>query len=74
MKLIDNAREVLAKAWSVRLATLATLFALIDLVNQLLPFVSPFVPSETFSALAAICGALAVLARFIRQQNLKGEP
>lgn len=64
---IDNAREVLLKAWSVRLAAATTLFSLFELANEILPFVSTFVPSKTFAALAAICGIGTLVTRFLKQ-------
>lgn len=70
MTLIDNAREVLLKAWSVRLAALATVFSLLDLLNQLLPFLTGVLPDKTLTAAAAVCGAATVVARFLKQQNM----
>ena len=70
MTLIDNAREVLLKAWSVRLAALSALFSALDLLNQLLPFLSGALPSKTLTVAAAVCGAAAVVARFLKQQNM----
>lgn len=70
MTLIDNAREVWLKAWSWRFAALATVFSLLDLLNQLLPFLSGALPDKTLTVAAAVCGAAAVLARFLKQQNM----
>ena len=67
MKLIDNAKQVLLRAWSVRLAAATTLFSLLELMNEVLPFISPLVPDKMFTALAALCGAGAVVVRFIKQ-------
>lgn len=73
MALIDNAREVLLKAWSVRLAAATTLFSLFELANEILPFTGPFVPSKTFTVLASICGIGTLVTRFIKQ-NLGAKP
>lgn len=70
MQLIDNAREVLLKAWSWRFAALATVFSLLDLLNQLLPFLTSALPNKTLTTAAAVCGAGAVVARFLKQQNM----
>lgn len=70
MTLIDNAREVLLKAWSVRLAALSALFSALDLLNQLLPFLTGVLPDKTLTVAAAVCGAAAVVARFLKQQNM----
>jgi len=72
MTLIDNAREVLLKAWSVRLALLSAVFALLDLAGQMLPFLSAYVPDKAFAAATAACGIAAVLARVTKQQNIGG--
>ena len=70
MTLIDNARDVLLKAWSVRLAALSALFSALDLINQLLPFLTGALPAKTLTVLAAFCGAAAVVSRFLKQQNM----
>jgi hypothetical protein len=70
MELITDAKAVMLKAWSVRFASLATIFAAIDLANQMLPFISGMVPDKTFTALSAFCGMAAVIARFVKQSNL----
>ena len=70
MTLIDNAKEVLLKAWSVRLAALSAMFSALDLLNQLLPFLTGVLPDKTLTAAAAVCGAGAVVSRFLKQQNM----
>ena len=70
MTLIDNAKDVLLKAWSVRLAALSALFSALDLLNQLLPFLTSALPNKTLTTAAAFCGAGAVVARFLKQQNM----
>ena len=67
MNLIDNAREVATKAWSVRLASLAALFATLDALQPLLQFV---VPAGTFAILSALMALATIVARFVKQENL----
>jgi hypothetical protein len=67
MEMIDNAKAVATKAWSVRLAALATAFAALDALQPLLQLV---VPSGTFAIISAVFGLMTIGARFIKQENL----
>ena len=64
LTLIDNAKAVLLKAWSVRLAVLSAIFAI---AGAALPELRDLMPSHTFSILSAVCAGGTVLARIIRQ-------
>lgn len=64
MKLIDNAREVLLKAWSVRLAILSAAFAVSEAV---LPVLAGMLPPKTFAILAALSACGTVIARLVAQ-------
>jgi len=64
--LIDNAREVLLKAWSIRLALLS---ALLSAMEVALPFFTDFVPPNTMAVLAVLTSAAAAIARLVAQPN-----
>jgi len=68
MELIEDAKEVLLKAWSVRLALLGAIFSALEVA---LPFFMPLdiVPPATMAALALFASAGAALARVIAQPN-----
>ncbi len=70
MTLIDNAREVFDKAWSWRFAAASMFFSLLELANDLIPFLTGALPAKALTAAAAFCGAAAVVARFLKQQNM----
>ena len=66
MPLIENAKEVLLKAWSVRLALLGAVFSALEVA---LPFFMPLglVPPNTMAALALFASMGAALSRIIAQ-------
>jgi len=66
MELIDDAKEVMMKAWSVRLALLGALFSALEVA---LPFFQPLeiIPPASMAALALFASAGAALARVIAQ-------
>jgi membrane associated rhomboid family serine protease len=64
MKLIDNAGDVLRRAWSVKLMLLA---AVLSGVEAVLPFFAPQDVSLGWSALTFAVVACALVARFIAQ-------
>ena len=64
MTLIDNAREVLLKAWSIRLALLS---AVLSAAEVALPFFTTFIPPNTMAILAVLTSAGAALARLVAQ-------
>lgn len=68
MKLIHNWRDILRKAWSMRLMLLA---AILSGVEVALPFFSDALPRGTFAALSAVTVALAFVARLIAQRGLE---
>lgn len=66
MKLIDNARQVLLKAWSVRLALLSAFFAVTEAV---LPALGGVLPPKTAAILAALSACGTVIARVVAQPD-----
>lgn len=71
MELIDDARTVLLKAWSVRLALLS---AVLSAAEVALPYFAPFVPEHAMAIAAAITSAGAAIARIVAQPGMRTEP
>jgi len=69
MKLINDAKTVLLKAWSIRLALLAAVFSAAEVA---LPFFAPFVPPKTMAVLALLASTGAAIARLVAQPALHG--
>jgi hypothetical protein len=67
MTFIDNAAEVLKKAWSIRLSMLAALFSAAEVA---LPFFTDFVPPHTMAIVAVFTAAGAAVARLIAQPKI----
>ena len=70
MKLIDNARKVLRRAWSIRLSVLAAIFSAAEVS---LPFFTNLVPPNTMAVLAVFTAAGAAVARLVAQPTLHDE-
>ena len=73
LKLGNDWKFTLTRAWSVRFAVMASVLLFADLAAVLLEGFGlladrPFV-SLTFRALASICGTLAVVSRVMVQQG-----
>lgn len=64
MRLLDNWRALLTKAWSVRLAALA---AVLSAVEFALPFVAPSRSSGWFALAALLVSLAAAVARLVAQ-------
>jgi len=74
MKLIDNWRAVLTRAWSVRLIVLAGLLSGGEVMMGMMSPGFLGLPANTFAALAGLVSAAAFLARVIAQPvTLEGE-
>lgn len=67
MKLIDDWRAILKKAWSVRLMIIATLMSGIEMV---LPFYASDFSRAVFSWLTLVAVMGAFVARFVAQRGL----
>lgn len=62
--LVEDAKNVLMHAWSVRLSLLAALFGAAEVA---LPFFAPFLPPHTMAILAVVASAGAAIARIVAQ-------
>lgn len=72
MTLIDDAKTVLLKAWSVRLALLGAMFSALEVA---LPFFMPLniLPPSTMAVLALLASTGAAISRVIAQPAMKDE-
>ena len=66
MELIEDAKHVFMKAWSIRLALLSAIFSAAEVA---LPFFTEFVPPHTMAMLAVFTSAGAAVARLVAQPN-----
>lgn len=67
MELIQDAKTVLLKAWSIRLAVLSAAFSAAEVA---LPFFDGLVPPRTMAILALVTSSGAAIARLISQPQL----
>ena len=67
MELVQDAKNILLKAWSVRLALLAAVFSAAEVA---LPFFAPFVPPHAMAILAVVASSGAAIARVIAQPKM----
>jgi len=67
MKLDDNWKLIVKKAWSARLMILAAILSGVEVV---LPFLSESIPRGTFAVLSGITVAAAFVARLVAQKGI----
>ena len=67
MKLYDNWKSILKKAWSIRLMLLAGLLSGIEVA---LPFFQDTIPRGIFAALSIFAVGGAFVARLVAQKNV----
>ena len=69
MNILNNWRDILAHAWSVRLMALAAALTGLEVAT---PYLSEIVsiPTGLFAALSGLCSAAALVARVIAQQDI----
>lgn len=68
MKLYDNWKDIVRKAWSIRLMILAGILSGIEVI---LPLFVDAIARGTFAALSGITVAAAFVARLIAQKDLE---
>ncbi len=68
MKLTDNWRGILRKAWSIRLMILAGVLSAVEVI---LPLFADSIPRGTFAALSGVTVAAAFVARLVAQQDIE---
>ena len=67
MRVKDDWRNVVRKAWSVRFMVLAFLFTMAEVM---LPFFSDAVPPRTFAVLSGLAVAGAFVTRLLAQKDV----
>lgn len=67
MKLYDNWKEILRKAWSIRFMVIAGVLSGIEVV---LPLFHENIPKNLFAALSMVFVASALIARLVAQKEL----
>lgn len=67
MELIKDAKTVLLRAWSIRLAILSAAFSAMEVA---LPFFDGLVPPRTMAILALVASSGAAFARLVAQPQL----
>lgn len=73
MEFIADAKTVLLKAWSVRLAILSAMFSGFEALSLVLPHLDGIFPPEALAGLAALSAIGAVGARVVAQPKMHGE-
>ncbi len=68
MKLIDDWKKILKKAWSIRLLVIASLLSGVEIIIPLL--VDSF-PKGVFAALSFVFTAAAFIARIVAQKGFE---
>ena len=67
MKLYENWKDILTKAWSVRFMALAAVFSGLE---AMMAAVGPFLPAGTFATLSFAATAAATVARLVAQKDV----
>lgn len=67
MKLHENWREILKKAWSIRFGILATIFALMQVV---VPIYVDDLPKHLFAVLTGVATVGVIVSRLVWQQEV----
>jgi len=67
MKLYDNWKTIIKKAWSIRLMLLAGLLSGIEVA---LPFFQDTIPRGVFAVLSILAVSGAFVARLVAQKNV----
>lgn len=68
MKLYDNWKDIVRKAWSIRLMILA---AILSATEVILPLFADVIARGTFAALSGVTVAAAFVARLVAQQDIE---
>jgi hypothetical protein len=67
MKLYDNWKEILRKAWSIRFLAIAGILSGIEVI---LPLFNENIPKSLFAALSLVFVTLAFVARIVAQRDV----
>lgn len=67
MKLYDNWREILRKAWTIKFGVLATMFALMQVI---VPIYVDSLPRNLFAILTGVSTLGVIVARLVWQKDV----
>jgi hypothetical protein len=67
MRLHDNWREILRKAWSIRFAILAMVFSI---MREIVPLYADLLPRHVFAILTVVALLGVLVARIIWQKDV----
>ncbi len=67
MRLYDNWKEILRKAWSIRFMIIAAVLSGIEVI---LPFLNESIPKNVFAALSFVFVSAAFVARLVAQRDV----
>ena len=70
MELIDDAKTVLTKAWSVRFALLSAFFSGAEALSLVIPYLDGVFPKHVLAGLGALAAIGAVGARLVAQPGM----
>lgn len=70
MRLRSDWRDILRKAWSVRLIVLATVLTGLEAALPFLPEIA-YLPAGTLAGIASVVTGLALLARIVAQRDME---
>lgn len=70
MKLIDDWRRIIRRAWSVRFAALAAVFSVVEAA---MPFLLPAFPPHVAASIAALMAVLSLVSRLVAQPKMHDE-
>jgi hypothetical protein len=67
VKLYDNWREILRKAWTIKFGVLATMFALMQVI---VPIYVDSLPRDLFAILTGVSTLGVIVARLVWQKDV----
>jgi len=70
MKLLDDWRQILRRAWSARFAALAAVFSVAEAA---MPFILPEFPPRMAASIAGLMAVLSLVSRVVAQPKMHNE-
>lgn len=67
MKLVDDWKKILRRAWSIRMAIIAAVFSGAEVA---LPYLGDAIPSGPLAALSFVAAAGAIISRVVAQPEM----
>lgn len=73
MTLINDWKEIIRKAWSIRLILLAGMFSGLEVIIPYVPELFPQLPRGLFALLSLAATGGAFVTRILAQKNMKAD-